>query len=104
MPRRRGPEPPARAVSRAYSNCRPLLAELRRYAVCVTVWYELALDGARGNPDRKHHNFDEAKELGYEMLESGEVESFAIYEIDDRNGIGAAMAMNVVFDSLIAER
>jgi hypothetical protein len=70
----------------------------------MAVWYELAFDGAAGNPDRKHHSFEEARELGYQILDSEEAKAFAIYEIDDRNGIGAATAMHVVYDSLSAKR
>ena len=62
-------------------------------------WYEVTFDGAAGNPDLKHHSLEEAKAIGYARIASAEAESFTVFEVDNRNGVGAVAAMHRVFDS-----
>jgi len=68
----------------------------------MAVWYEVAFDGAHADPDLKHHTLEEAKSLGYARLAADDAESFTIYEVDDRHGVGAVAAMHSVFDSRVS--
>ena len=68
----------------------------------MAVWYEVAFDGAHADPDLKHHTLAEAKSLGYARLAAHDAESFTIYEVDDRHGVGAVAAMHSVFDSRVS--
>jgi hypothetical protein len=65
-------------------------------------WYEVTFDGAASNPDLRRHSLEEAKAIGYARLAAAEAASFTVFEVDDRNGVGAVAAMHRVFDSTTA--
>ena len=65
----------------------------------MAIWYEVAFNGAHADPDSKHHSLAEAKSIGYSRLTGDGAESFTVYEVDDRHGVGAVAAMHSVFES-----
>jgi hypothetical protein len=70
----------------------------------MTIWYGVAFNGAVGYPDVKHHSLEEAKTIGNASLAAGDADSFAVFEVDDRNGVSAVGAMHSVFDSRGADQ
>jgi hypothetical protein len=69
----------------------------------MAIWYEVAFNGAHADPDLKHHSLEEAKSLGWARLADDGAESFTVFEVDDRNGVGAVAAMHSVFESHVPQ-